>query len=169
MGDEDESYLISELRPFEALLSTAQGHLDRLYGPYGDSALLQATVVHDPINAARPVIEAIAQRIGGPFEEELVTYLEVSNWSAAKGVVLRMISAIEQQEKIARIREPQGPNLSVTKMHPAVWGSAKHLWAGDHDRAALQTASATVFDGLLPAALDVAKGSPSPEPATPSA
>lgn len=87
-------------------------------GPVAEDAYRQLQVRKDLINAERPVIEAIAERLGGAFREDLVLVLEESDFSKAKGIVVRMESTITQQGKIERIRAPRGPKLAAADMHP---------------------------------------------------
>lgn len=53
-------------------------------------------------------------------------------------VVLR--TRLTEKERLARILEPTGPQLSTSNLHPTIWDAAAHLFDGGHYRQAVQTA-----------------------------
>ena len=53
-------------------------------------------------------------------------------------VVLR--TRLAEQERMASILGPTGPQLSTAKLHPTIWGAAAQLFDGSHYRQAVQTA-----------------------------
>lgn len=53
-------------------------------------------------------------------------------------VVLR--TRLSEQERMASILGPAGPQLSTSSLHPTIWDAAAHLFDGGHYRQAVQTA-----------------------------
>ncbi len=53
-------------------------------------------------------------------------------------VVLR--TRLAEQERMASILGPTGPQLSTSSLHPTIWNAAAHLFDGGHYRQAVQTA-----------------------------
>ena len=119
----DNLELTPDLTSFFVLLREADEFQSQSWGmgPVAEDAYRQLQVRKDLINAERPVIEAIAERLGGAFREDLVLVLEESDFSKAKGIVVRMESTITQQGKIERIDRATRPKLAAADMHPWVW------------------------------------------------
>ena len=53
-------------------------------------------------------------------------------------VILR--TRLSEQETMASILGPAGPQLSTASLHPTIWNAAAHLFDGGHYRQAVQTA-----------------------------
>lgn len=47
---------------------------------------------------------------------------------------------LSEQERMASILGPSGPQLSTSSLHPTIWNAAAHLFDGGHYRQAVQTA-----------------------------
>lgn len=69
-------------------------------------------------------------------------------WQHARRAVVELVGFLEQQEELAAIVGPTGPQLSVRAMHPAIWNAAVTLWDDGHLRQAVQTAG-QALEGLL--------------------
>jgi hypothetical protein len=71
-------------------------------------------------------------------------------FTQARVALVEAIAILRQREELAEIVGPVGPRLSVSELHPAIWGAAAALWDGGHFRQAVQTA-ASALEALLQA------------------
>lgn len=57
-----------------------------------------------------------------------------------RGALTILRTRLAEQERMAKVLGPLGPQLSTSTFHPTIWNAAAHLFDGGHYRQAVQTA-----------------------------
>jgi hypothetical protein len=61
-------------------------------------------------------------------------------FEANRGALMVLRTRLAEQERMAEVLGPAGPQLSTASLHPTIWDAAAHLFDGGHYRQAVQTA-----------------------------
>lgn len=61
-------------------------------------------------------------------------------YQANRAALVVLHTRLAEQERMALILGPDGPQLSTSSLHPTIWNAAAHLFDGGHYRQAVQTA-----------------------------
>jgi len=71
-------------------------------------------------------------------------------FTQARVAIVEAIAILTHREELAEIVGPVGPQLSTSKLHPAIWNRAAKLWDDGHFPEAVRSA-ASALEGLLQA------------------
>ncbi len=124
----------------------------RVYGIYNDAG---SEELDDWFKQRQPLL----QRIGTMFGIQpngFGRYTgggETRPWIGTRDSLLRLRGELSQHEERKRLfPEAVGPRARADQFHPWVWDAARHLWDGEHRRAAVGNA-ATALEVMLKAKL----------------
>jgi hypothetical protein len=92
--------------------------------------------VLDQLAMKAPLVEAILDRVGEPYQKVAAR----RGYVDYRGACLRAMGRLEDLAIIDSLK-PQGPQLNATGLHPWVWDAAASLWNTGHHRQAVSAAA----------------------------
>jgi Protein of unknown function (Hypoth_ymh) len=132
---------ITAIDAFDAIYRKAADNEGPAFQRYWDESLeVEQTAVLPRLELARQIAAHIGADdlpiTGAPDKTMYNSHPFEANRTAL--VVLR--TRLAEQERMASVLGPAGPQLSTSSLHRTIWDAAAHLFDGGHYRQAVQTA-----------------------------
>jgi hypothetical protein len=132
---------LAAIDEFHAVYSKASDSEGPAYRKLRDASLdIEYTKVVPRLELARQIAAHIRADELSITSAPDKTYLNPHPYEASRRALVILRTRLAEQERLAAVLGPTGPQLSTSSMHATIWEAAARLFDGGHYRQAVQTA-----------------------------
>lgn len=107
---------------------------------WAESLTIEAAIVLPRLELCRQVAENVGAYDLPITQAPNKGMYESHPFAANRDALVVLRTRLAEQQRMAGILGPTGPQLSTSNLHPTIWDAAAHLFDGAHYRQAVQTA-----------------------------